>query len=323
MTQLKLGLGTSGIMGTAMTDRGRVAILEHAYQQGIMHFDTAPLYGQGDAEKVLGKFINHKRDQVTITTKFGLFPTAYPRYLLPLKPIARFANRRLKQVRSVLTRPAKPLPTTQANTAPHQQTPAQVTPYNTERIITELERSLIKLKTDHVDYFLLHDCLPAHINDDVVECLQQLQQSGKTRFFGLATGRNSVQTIIKPYPELTSTLQLQNTPFSSRQDDMSELGHLLITHSVFANDLASLKAVLQQHKPTLDQLIASTGNSVMSVQQMLTRCLLHQASHTNPQGVLLFSSSNKERITHNATAARDSQLNATLANTVLDLLAQT
>jgi len=75
MKSIKFGLGTSGIMGSAITDRGRISLLDHAYQNNITHFDTAPLYGQGDAEKVLGKFISDKRDKITLTTKFGLFPT--------------------------------------------------------------------------------------------------------------------------------------------------------------------------------------------------------------------------------------------------------
>ncbi|WP_221031061.1 aldo/keto reductase [Actomonas aquatica] len=50
-----------------------------ALDLGINSFDTAPLYGtpaeDGIAEKVLGRALGADRDQVTITTKFGRYPT--------------------------------------------------------------------------------------------------------------------------------------------------------------------------------------------------------------------------------------------------------
>jgi aryl-alcohol dehydrogenase-like predicted oxidoreductase len=74
----RLGFGTSGIMGAALTTSRRLRLLETAYAHGIRHFDTAPLYGQGEAESLLGQFSRGKRDSITITTKFGLTPRRIP-----------------------------------------------------------------------------------------------------------------------------------------------------------------------------------------------------------------------------------------------------
>ena len=41
---------------------------------GIRHFDTAPGYGMGQAERCLGEFLVQHKNEVTITTKFGLRP---------------------------------------------------------------------------------------------------------------------------------------------------------------------------------------------------------------------------------------------------------
>lgn len=50
-----------------------VAFLEHAYEQGIRFFDTAPSYGL--SEERLGSFLNtlssEQRAEVTVATKFG------------------------------------------------------------------------------------------------------------------------------------------------------------------------------------------------------------------------------------------------------------
>jgi D-threo-aldose 1-dehydrogenase len=50
----------------------RRSILEAAVQQGITHFDTAPLYGFGMAERDLAAILQ-QHSHVTITTKVGLY----------------------------------------------------------------------------------------------------------------------------------------------------------------------------------------------------------------------------------------------------------
>ena len=82
-------------MGAALTTSRRLRLLETAYAHGIRHFDTAPLYGQGEAESLLGQFSRGKRDSITITTKFGLIPRRIPAWFRPLVPLARAFNRRL------------------------------------------------------------------------------------------------------------------------------------------------------------------------------------------------------------------------------------
>lgn len=47
-------------------------ILEAAVQQGITHFDTAPLYGFGMAERDLAAILQ-RHSHVTVTTKVGLY----------------------------------------------------------------------------------------------------------------------------------------------------------------------------------------------------------------------------------------------------------
>ncbi len=46
------------------------ALVHHALDRGITHFDTAESYAGGRAEKVLGRALRGRRDEVTITSKF-------------------------------------------------------------------------------------------------------------------------------------------------------------------------------------------------------------------------------------------------------------
>ncbi|WP_276356511.1 aldo/keto reductase [Cohnella caldifontis] len=43
-----------------------------AYDNGVNFFDTAPVYGFGESERVLGRVLKPVRDQVFLATKFGL-----------------------------------------------------------------------------------------------------------------------------------------------------------------------------------------------------------------------------------------------------------
>jgi len=54
------------------------AVMEAAFSGGVNLFDTAPFYGIGRAEKLIGKFIdaNKIRKKIVISTKLGLDPDA-------------------------------------------------------------------------------------------------------------------------------------------------------------------------------------------------------------------------------------------------------
>jgi aryl-alcohol dehydrogenase-like predicted oxidoreductase len=68
-----LGLGCMGMSefyGT--TDEGEaIATIHRALELGIDFLDTADMYGRGANEKLVGKAIDDRRDQVVLATKFG------------------------------------------------------------------------------------------------------------------------------------------------------------------------------------------------------------------------------------------------------------
>ena len=50
------------------------ALVHHALDRGVTHFDTAEGYTEGRAEKILGRALQGHRDEVTITTKYWAVP---------------------------------------------------------------------------------------------------------------------------------------------------------------------------------------------------------------------------------------------------------
>jgi D-threo-aldose 1-dehydrogenase len=70
----QLGFGTAGIGNhrRKYTDAESSAVLEAAWDVGIRHFDTAPHYGLGLAERRLGDFLTRKaRHEYVVSTKVG------------------------------------------------------------------------------------------------------------------------------------------------------------------------------------------------------------------------------------------------------------
>lgn len=55
-----------------MSEREIVEAIHAAVEHGVNFFDTAPFYGYGESERILGKTLKPIRDQVIIATKFGM-----------------------------------------------------------------------------------------------------------------------------------------------------------------------------------------------------------------------------------------------------------
>ncbi|XVJ66561.1 MAG: aldo/keto reductase [Lacibacter sp.] len=59
--------------------------------------------------------------------------------------------------------------------------------YSKEYILTACEASLKRLRRDYIDYYQLHTARMVHLqNGECIEAMQQLQQQGKIRYWGLS-----------------------------------------------------------------------------------------------------------------------------------------
>ncbi|MGH8273999.1 MAG: aldo/keto reductase, partial [Gammaproteobacteria bacterium] len=48
-----------------------LAVIQRALDLGVNFLDTADMYGTGENEKLVGRAISNRRDEVVLATKFG------------------------------------------------------------------------------------------------------------------------------------------------------------------------------------------------------------------------------------------------------------
>jgi Predicted oxidoreductases (related to aryl-alcohol dehydrogenases) len=160
-----------GWMWGGANRREAIDAIKASYDHGVTSIDTAPVYGGGLSEEIVGEAIQGiPRDKVQIFTKFGLrWDTKEGEYHFTSKD----NNGRDVEIYKLATR---------------------------ENVIRECEECLRRLKTDYIDLFQLHWPVASTPIAETMEALLQLQQQGKIRAAGVcnysvAQMQEAVQTI--------------------------------------------------------------------------------------------------------------------------------
>ena len=164
-----LGMGTWAIGGGSWwgdnDDALSLNAIEAAVEQGIRWIDTAPIYGLYHSEQVVGEALRHiDRDKVVLSTKCGL---------------------EWRHETPVLHKVVD-------GTAVYRDLSAQ-------SIIEDVEESLKRLGTDHLDVLYTHWQSPdlgLYPLEETVEAMMKLKEQGKIRAIGAS---NVTADIIRGY----------------------------------------------------------------------------------------------------------------------------
>ncbi len=159
-------LGQSGIQASAVAfgawavggwwwggadDSDSVAAIHRALDLGMTFVDTAPAYGMGHSEEIVGKAIEGRRNEVVLATKCGL--------VWHTDKGTHFFYEAGKSVRRYL---------------------------GAESIRYEVEQSLRRLGTDYIDLYQTHWQDPTTPIADTMGTLLELKQEGKIRAIGVS-----------------------------------------------------------------------------------------------------------------------------------------
>jgi D-threo-aldose 1-dehydrogenase len=293
-----LGFGCADLYRLSSAGERR-RLLEIAHGVGIRHFDAAPMYGLGLAERELGRFAHGRRDQLVIATKFGIAPT--------------FAARGLARVQGPLRRVLSAFPAlrrqARARAAGPGSGPAGALLYNDEGFSAasasaSLERSLRQLGTDHVDLLLLHDPAPGGVrSDDVCGYLEGALQAGKIRAWGLSGELDPTLAVARALPAGKPVLQVR--------DDILTRSLSSISTDAFPARIA-FGVIGRAVEPIVAHVTADPGRRRRWREAVGCDCgepettaslLLRHALRDNRAGTVLFSTINAHRIEAAAAAA--------------------
>lgn len=133
-----------------------VEAIKAAYDLGVTSIDTAPVYGQGESERIVGEAIrDFPRDKVQILTKYGM------RWDLDKGDFA-FKSK------------------------DNQGNPIDIYKYaGKESIIKECEDSLRRLGTDYIDLYQIHWPDRTTPLSETFEAVERLIEQGKVRYAGV------------------------------------------------------------------------------------------------------------------------------------------
>jgi D-threo-aldose 1-dehydrogenase len=291
----RLGFGSALLMAR-LGRRESVRLLEVAHDSGITHFDTARSYGYGEAESAVGEFLSRHQDGVTVTTKLGFVPPPSSRGLRAAKALGRVAARRAPAVRRLMRMGA--------------QTLVQSGQFDPKQARSSLDTSLRELGTDVVDILLLHECRPADLRTEgLLDFLEEMVREGKIRYFGVATDSESTKVILSERPEFARVVQLADNVVDRTLERLPAVpGTAVITHSAVGTPLARLTELL--HDAGLREHWSAELGLDLARSEILGRLLLAYALQSNPEGVVLFASTNEERIRSNAALANGEEFSS-------------
>jgi aryl-alcohol dehydrogenase-like predicted oxidoreductase len=283
-------LGFGCVQLTSLPSRREAhAILEHAFGQGITHFDVARAYGFGRAEGILGAFLRGKRDRVTVATKLGLQP-----------PSGLAGNRWIiDSVKRVLA----PFPALQRQVRQRGGTMTKTGIFTPAAALQSLETSLRELRTDYVDVLFLHEATLADAADEaLIEMLGQQVAKGRVRCLGIASDFHKVGGDAEAVPEQYRLLQFEDNAAHRNLDTLAHRERrAIITHSIF-QPAKMLREAIVTHPETARTFSAELGSDLTDP-KVVGSLLLHYALSSNADGVVLFSSTDLGRITMNVRDA--------------------
>jgi aryl-alcohol dehydrogenase-like predicted oxidoreductase len=126
-----------------------------AIENGVTSIDTAPVYGMGQSEELVGKVIKGRRESVQLLTKFGMRWDSTD---------GEFAF----------------------DTFDNDDRPLRVYKFNGKQsVIEECERSLKRLGTDYIDIYQMHWPESSTPIEETMEALELLKEQGKIRAAGV------------------------------------------------------------------------------------------------------------------------------------------
>ena len=190
-----VGLGTwaiGGWMWGGTDEQASISAIQASIDEGVTLIDTAPAYGMGRSEEIVGLAIKGRRDKVVLATKCGLvWHVQRGNYFFSQqdKPVHRHLGR--------------------------------------ESIRHEVEESLRRLGTDYIDHYITHWQDPTTPIAETMAALEELKAEGKIRSIGASNcssddlaayaAAGQIDAVQEEYSMLKRNIEQEIVPFCRRR----------------------------------------------------------------------------------------------------------
>ncbi|MDR3312417.1 MAG: aldo/keto reductase [Spirochaetaceae bacterium] len=225
-----VALGTWAMAGDSnwgsSDDKESIEVIHRAIDLGINLIDTAPAYGFGHSEEVLGQALAGKRDKVFVSTKCGLRWDADSGYV------------QMERDGVVLRRVLTP-----------------------DSIRLEVERSLKNLKTDYIDIYITHWQTMSGFDPAIAVTMQtllELKKAGKIRGIGIA---NVTADQIKEYAAQGQLDLVQNKYSMLDRDAQKDILQLCADKGVTFQPYSPLERGILAGKITADTQVTGRARA--------------------------------------------------------------
>jgi aryl-alcohol dehydrogenase-like predicted oxidoreductase len=276
-----IGLGTWAVGGWLWGGTGQteaVRSIEASIDEGVNLIDTAPAYGLGLSEKIVGKAIGGRRDKVVLATKCGLvWHTKLGEHFVDQdgKPVHRYLG--------------------------------------AASIRYEVEESLRRLGTDYIDLYQTHWQDPTTPIEETMGALLDLKREGKIRAIGVS---NAGITDIGEYRRVGPVdsdqekySMLDREPEQSRLPYLSRNGIAFLAYSPLAFGLLTGRVAADRQFPASDMRSTHprfTSENRSRVNRMLQRMEpVANAHHASIAQVVLAWTMSQPGVTHVLAGARN------------------
>ena len=293
-----LGFGCASLYGLPGR-RDRRAVLESAYDLGIRHFDVAPIYGLGIAEAELADFAQ-THTEIRIATKFGIRPTAIGRFAGFVQPPIR---------RMLQMSPAVKSKVKQSGATPDAGTAGRVLYSRRDYSAASAQRALVSslraLRTERIDYFLLHE--PAGVlagsYSDLVDYLETERSRGVIGYWGPAGDLSGMDdAVVCALSARASAFQFPYDLIAGYGGPRPEQDRPSITFGFLSGTLPRVQRVLSS-EPKFRQQCSELLDADLSDAKTVLKVLVRDAVAHNQGGTVLLSSTKAKNLEMACAAA--------------------
>lgn len=145
----EIALGTWALGGKDMgpvDEKDAIAAIHAMIDHGVNFIDTAPTYGRGASEEIVGKALIGRRNEISLLTKCGI---RWPE-------------------------------------GPKNFNAGAIRDSSAESIRRQIDASLSRLQTNYIDFYLIHWPDLNTPLEETVDVLKELKKAGKIRFTGIS-----------------------------------------------------------------------------------------------------------------------------------------